>query len=180
MSRKKKAEEAEKTEKGKAKKGPEVHITARDLGQDYIMKNKMVTAIVIALMLAVGLVVFIALYVEEKERVQATYRQMYQNSITAVLDDIDSYQNADGDFDLRYRMLVADMSNLNSYAFLINDFTEEQKSVNSLYTVIIKYPEQTADKMDEITTCLEEVMDGLDKGYDDMDAFVESIDLKGF
>ncbi len=179
MSRKKKAEEAEKTEKGK-KKSPEIHYTARDLGQDYIMKNKMVTAIVISLLLAVGLVVFIALYVEETQKIQATYRQMYQNSITAVLDDIDSYQNADGDLDLRYRMLVADMSNMNSYAFLIDDFTDEQKSVNGLYTVIIKYPQQTAKRMDEITTVLEEVMDGLDKGYEDMDAFIESIDLKGF
>ena len=96
------------------------------------------------------------------------------------MEDIHSYQNADGDFELRYRILVADMSSANSFAFLLDDFTERQKSINGLYTVVIKYPEQTQKRIDEVEVIFADLTANLDKGYDEMDEFVASIDLKGF
>lgn len=154
--------------------------TYRDSGQEYLMRQKMLRAIVIAIILGIALTVFIALYVAETKRVQETYRAQYNKSLIAVLGDIHSYQNADGDFELRYRMLVADMSTANSFAFLLDDFTERQKSINGLYTVVIKYPEQTQKRIDEVEVIIADLTANLDKGYDEMDEFVASIDLKGF
>lgn len=154
--------------------------TYRDSGQEYLMRQKMLRAIVIAIILGIALTVFIALYVAETKRVQETYRAQYNKSLISVLEDIHSYQNADGDFELRYRILVADMSSANSFAFLLDDFTERQKSINGLYTVVIKYPEQTQKRIDEVEVIFADLTANLDKGYDEMDEFVASIDLKGF
>ena len=171
MSRKpKKKDEAQKM----------LEYTYRDSGQEYLMRQKMLRAIVIAIILGIALTVFIALYVAETKRVQETYRAQYNKSLISVLEDIHSYQNADGDFELRYRMLVADMASANSFAFLLNDFTERQKSINGLYTVVIKYPEQTQKRIDEVEVIFADLTANLDKGYDEMDEFVASIDLKGF
>lgn len=154
--------------------------TYRDSGQEYLMRQKMLRAIVIAIVLGIALIVFVALYVAETKRVQETYRAQYEKSLVNVAADIQSYLNADGDFELRYRMLVSDMANANSYAFLLNDFTDRQKSINELYTVILKYPDQTKEKMEELDTVFQDLLDNLDKGYEEMDQFVASIDLKGF
>ena len=171
MSRKpKKKDEAQKM----------LEYTYRDSGQEYLMRQKMLRAIVIAIILDIALTVFIALYVAETKRVQETYRAQYNKSLISVLEDIHSYQNADGDFELRYRMLVSDMASANSFAFLLNDFTERQKSINGLYTVVIKYPEQTQKRIDEVEVIFADLTANLDKGYDEMDEFVASIDLKGF
>ncbi len=171
MSRKpKKKDEAQKM----------LEYTYRDSGQEYLMRQKMLRAIVIAIILGIALTVFIALYVAETKRVQETYRAQYNKSLISVLEDIHSYQNADGDFELRYRMLVSDMASANSFAFLLNDFTERQKSINGLYTVVIKYPEQTQKRIDEVEVIFADLTANLDKGYDEMDEFVASIDLKGF
>ena len=97
-----------------------------------------------------------------------------------MLEGIHSYQNADGDFELRYRMIVSDMSVANAFAFLLKDFTERQKSVNELYTVFIKYPDQTRERIDEVEVIFADLTANLDKGYEEMDVFVASIDLKGF
>ena len=154
--------------------------TYRDSGQEYLMRQKMLRAIVIAIILGIALMVFIALYVAETKRVQETYRAQYDKSLVNVLADIHSYQNADGDFELRYRMLVSDMASANSFAFLLDGFTERQKSINGLYTVVIKYPEQTQKRIDEVEVIFADLTANLDKGYDEMDEFVASIDLKGF
>ena len=77
-------------------------------------------------------------------------------------------------------MIVSDMSVANAFAFLLKDFTERQKSVNELYTVFIKYPDQTRERIDEVEVIFADLTANLDKGYEEMDAFVASIDLKGF
>jgi len=175
---KEKKEKKAKTARDEAMKM--IEYTYRDSGQEYLMRQKMLRAIVIAIVLGIALVVFIALYVAERHRVQETYRMKYQKALIDVEADVQSYLNADGDFDLRYRMLVADMSTANSFAFLLDDFTEQQKSVNGFYTVIIKYPQQSRERMDEIAPIFADLNANLDKGYEEMDEFVESINLKGF
>ncbi len=169
----------EKKEK-KNKRDELLKYTARDIGQEYIMKRKMLSAIFWAIILAIALVVFIALYVEESHRIQETYRTNYIRAIETLQDDINSYVNAEGDKDFWYRMVVADMSTVNSFSFLIDDFTEEQKCINGLYTVLLKYPQQSTERMDEIQAILDDVLANLDKGYVEMAEFVESVNKKGF
>ena len=95
--------------------------TTRDLGQEFIMKKKMIAAIFALLITLSALAVFIALYVDERKRVQQTYYEQYLKCVETTIQDIDSYNNAEGDLEFRYRRIVADMSSVNSFAFLIDD-----------------------------------------------------------
>lgn len=158
-----------------------LHYTARDYGQEYIMKRKMIRAIFIAIMLGIALVVFVALYVDQSRRVQETYRSQYTKAIETVVFDIDDYKKAEGDYELRYRMMVADMSNVNAFAFLLDDFEKEQKSINSLYTCYIKYPQQMQEKLEEVKGILENILKANNKNsYEKIDDFVKTINLKGY
>ncbi len=168
----------DKTKKEKAEEM--IRYTSRDLGQEFIMKRKMIRAIVMAILMAIGLAVFAALYVDEKRRVQETYRKQYINNIRAVREDIADYMNADGDFDFRYRRIVADMSSASSFAFLLDGYEEKQKTINELYTVLLKYPKQSVEKLEDIAAALDDILASLDKGYEEVDALIETYDLKGF
>jgi len=155
--------------------------TARDYGQEYIMKRKMIRAIVIAIFLAIALIVFVALYIDQSRRVQETYRTQYQKAIEDVVYDLDDYGTAEGDYELRYRMIVGDMSNVNEFAFLLEDFEEEQKSINSLYTCFLKYPQQMQEKIEDVKKVLENIMNASNKdSYEKIDKFVDTINLKGY
>ena len=55
--------------------------TARDNGQEYIMKKKMLRAVFIAIITLIALAVFIALYLDEKKTVQQTFRKEYKACI---------------------------------------------------------------------------------------------------
>lgn len=155
--------------------------TARDFGQEYIMKRKMIRAMVVAIMLGIALIVFIALYIDQSRRVQETYHTKYVKALETVAFDIDDYLDAEADYDLKYRMIVADMSNANAFAFLMDDFEDEQKSINSLYTCFIKYPEQMQEKMDDVKKVLEDILSVDNKdSYEKIDEFVDTINLKGY
>lgn len=154
--------------------------TYRDLGQELIMRRKMWRAITLFIMTLIALVVFIALFISERQRIQQTYAEKYNRSMETFLYDMDDYLNAEADFELRYRMIVSDAANMSAFAFLREDFEEEQKSVNALYTAILKYPEQMGERMSEIR----EIVDGIrnyEKGaYDKLNEFIDSINLKGY
>jgi len=159
-----------------------VNYTYRDNGQEFIMKRKMVTAIIVTILFAIALAVFIALYIDERAKVQETYKRQYGLCIEKVLYDIESYNGAEGDHEFRYRRIVADMNSVASFAFLIEDLevTGQQKTVNELYTAFLKYPVQMKEKLGDAKTALEDINANLDKGYDEAAAIVESIDLKGY
>ena len=157
-----------------------VKYTARDFGQEYIMKRKMVRAIVLAILSLIALAVFVALYIAETAKVKEKFRQQYRKSLDTFSLDLDNYLNADGDFEFRYRVLLSDISNVNAFVFLVDDYEDKQKSINGLYTVFIKYPEQTQKRLDEVAVFIKDVIANLDKGYEEMDKFVESIDKKGY
>ena len=157
-----------------------IEYTARDYGQEYIMKKKMWRAIVLFLLTLIALIVFIALFINEKHRVQETYRRQYSRAVTNLGSSIDDYQNADANFDLWYRMIMSDIADAKSFIFLIDDYEKEQKSINSLYTVILKYPEQTQERMAEIRELVQNLQDNNGDAYDKIDAFVETIELKGY
>ena len=104
----------------------------------------------------------------------------YLKCVEIVISDIESYNNAEGDYDFRYRRIVADMNSVSSFAFLLKDFDEEKITINELYTVFLKYPEQMSSKLDEAHQALSDIYANLDKGYDEANALVESIELKGY
>lgn len=159
-----------------------VKYTYRDNGQEFIMKRKMVTAIIVTIVFAIALAVFIALYIDETRKVQETYRRQYGLCIEKVLYDIDSYNGAEGDHEFRYRRIVADMNSVASFGFLIDDLevSDHKKTINELYTAFLKYPVQMKDRLDDAKTALEDINSNLDKGYEEAQAIVDSIDLKGY
>ena len=157
-----------------------VNYTYTDSGQEYIMKKKMIRAIILMILSLIALVVFIALYLAESYKIQETYRKQYKKHLTTLNNDIENYLNADGDLEFRYRLLISDISGANSFAFLIDDFVDEQKTINGLFTVFLKYPEQTRERLSEVKEALDDILANLDKGYDKIDEFIESINLKGY
>ena len=144
------------------------------------MKRRMISAIILFIVTFVALLVFIALYMDEVKLVQETYRKQYVTNLTDVVTDIGSYKDGEGDKEMRYMRIVSDMSSANSFVFLIEDLESRRKTVNELNACLIKYPEQMKGKLDELETALKDILDGLDKGYDEMQALVDSIDKQGY
>ena len=144
------------------------------------MKRRMISAIILFLITFVALLVFIALYMDEVKRVQETYKRQYRTGLDDVITDIESYKNAEGDLDLRYMRIVSDMSSANAFGFLIEDLDEEKKTINEVSVCLIKYPEQMKEKLDELETAVNDILDDLDKGYDEARALVDSINKQGY
>ena len=157
-----------------------IEYTARDYGQEYIMKKKMWRAIILFLLTLIALIVFIALFINEKQTVQETYRKQYRRAVTNLGASIDDYQNADANDDLWYRMIVSDAADMKSFIFLIDEMEEEQKSINGLYTTILKYPEQSKKRMKEIRELVQNLEDANGDAYDKINEFVDTIELKGY
>ena len=149
------------------------------MNQEKIMKRKMVTAIALCIIAIVGMLVFIGLYIDEKNSVQQTYRSQYHTSLKHVSDDVTSYLEAEGDKEMRYTRLVSDMSNAGSFAFLIDGFTEKQIIVNELSTCLLKYPDQMKGKLEDVKTAVDDMQQELDKGYEKAKEIVDSVDKKG-
>ena len=151
--------------------------------QEYIMKRRMIHAIIFALITGMALAVFIGLYIDETHRVQETYRTQFIANLSHTLDSVDSYLDAEGDLELRYRVIVSTMSSTNSFAFLLDALPQSQKiAVNELHTCLLKYPQQMTERerMEEMRAALSDVKDHLDKGYEEMQAIVDAIDKKGY
>ena len=174
MARKDKISENKKQEAEKL-----LQYTYRDSGQEFIMKRKMLRAIVISLLAIIALIVFIALYISETYRVQETYRTQFDRALTNAISRMQDYEDADGDFELRYRMIFAEVTNLNTFSFLLNNKVEEHKRLNELYTVFLKYPEQVDARMPEIREILENINTSETKAYEELEEFVDSIDKMG-
>ena len=151
------------------------------MGQEELMKRRMVRAIVLLVIAIISLVIFIGLYVDEKRRVQETYRAQFKQSMLHVSEDIGDYLNGESDYDMRYMRVACDMGSANSFAFLIENFTEQRKTVNRLYTVLLKYPDQMNDRaqLEKVKAAAEGMADGLSTGYEEAQAIVDAIDKKG-
>ena len=149
--------------------------------QEHLMKQRMVTAIVLFSVTFVTLLVFIGLYADEHRRVQETYQTRYEANLVRVQEDIESYLNAEGDYDMRYMRLAMDMSNAREFAFLINNFDDKQIIVNELYTILLKYPEQMQqeENLNALYTATDDILKHLDQGYEEAKALIDSIDKQG-
>lgn len=150
------------------------------MNQEKLMKRRMIRAIILFLITFVALIVFIALYIDETKRVQETYRKQYKTNLVKVSQDIDSYTNGEGDLELRYMRIVNDMSAANAFKFLIDSPEEEKRTINEITTCLMKYPEQMKEKLGDMKNALDDIIEDLDKGYDETQKVVDSVDKKGF
>ena len=151
-------------------------------GQETLMKRRMISAIILFLITFIALLVFVGLYIDESRRTQETYNTQYVTNLTHVSEDIGSFLDAEGDKDFRYVRIISDMSSANSFAFLLDRLSEDRKkTVNELNACIMRYPEQMQEenKLTELKTALEDIIAGLDQGYDEAQALVDSIDKQG-
>ena len=151
-------------------------------GQETLMKRRMISAIILFLITFIALLVFVGLYIDESRRTQETYNTQYVTNLTHVSEDVGSFLDAEGDKDFRYVRIISDMSSANSFAFLLDRLSEDRKkTVNELNACIMRYPEQMQEenKLTELKTALEDIIAGLDQGYDEAQALVDSIDKQG-
>ena len=149
------------------------------MNQEKLMKKRMWTAIIMFIITLIALLVFIGLYIDEKERVQKTYRSQYRTELRHVSGEIEGYLNTEGGYDTRYSMIIGYMGSASSYAFLIDGFEDKQKTINELNTCLIKYPEQMSERLPDVKKAIDDILDDLDKGYDEAAAIVSEINKKG-
>ncbi|MBR5372825.1 MAG: hypothetical protein IK130_11500 [Oscillospiraceae bacterium] len=150
--------------------------------QEHIMKRRMVIAIMLMIAAVIAMLVFLGLFVDEKRRVQETYRTQFNANLADTVEAVDSFLKDDNDKEFRYRRILSDMAGADSFAFLLENLTEEQKiAVNELHSCLIKYPEQMKDKtrLADMRQALVDMGENLDKGFEEAKAVVDAIDRKG-
>ena len=150
------------------------------MNQDKIMKRRMITAICLMIISFIALAVFIGLYIDETHRVQDSYKKQFRTELGHAAEETEIYLDAEGGKDLIYRRITMYMGNASSFAFLIEDFTDQQRIINEVSTALMKYPEQMSGKISDLKTAVNDILADLDKGYDEMKAIFESLDLKGY
>lgn len=149
------------------------------MNQEKIMKAKMVTAFIMLFAALAGLFVMTGLYIDKSQEVQDTYKDKYKQNLESTVEEIDTYLKNEKDFELRYNMIISNLGAARNMVFLIDGYTEEQKTINELHYCYIKYPEQMKDKLKDTKTALEHIIQNLDKGYDEADKIVGSVDKLG-
>ena len=149
------------------------------MNQEKIMKAKMVTAIFIALAAVVAVFVFAGLYFDQRRMNRLEYIDQYENNILLAAEEIDKYNEKQTDYDLHYNMVLYDLGAARAIIFLIDDYTEKQKIINELHYCFVKYPNQMREKLDDSSKALHDIVDHLDKGYDEAKEIVDSINKLG-
>ena len=145
------------------------------------MKRKMITAIIWSIILLIALIVFIGLFVDKTKENQQRYKDQYLRSMSDAADEIDVYLKTKIDYEMHYNMVLSDLGAARSFIFLVEDgeWTDRQKTVNELHYCLVKYPDQMKNKLEDVSSALKDVYDNLDKGYDEMNAIVDSVDKMG-
>lgn len=149
------------------------------MNQEKIMKAKMLTAIFIAIAALAAAFIFAGLYSDEKTKTRLAYITQYEDNITKAAEEIDKYLEKQTDYDIHYSMVLSDLGAARSMVFLVDDYTDKQKTINELHYCFVKYPQQMSGKLEEASEALHHIAEHLDKGYDEAQAIVDSIDKKG-
>lgn len=139
----------------------------------------MVCAIVMFFAALAAAAVMLFLYIDKAKEVQETYKSKYQQNLEYTVEEIEEYLSTGKDFNLHYNMVVSDLGAARNMVFLIDDYTDEQKTINELHYCYVKYPEQMKDKLEDTKNALSDILDNLDKGYTEADEIVDSIDKLG-
>lgn len=143
------------------------------------MKRKMISAIIWSLILLIALLVFIGLYVDKSREIQTTYKKQYKQNLSDATEELDTYFDRKIDYDMHYNMVLSDIGAARSFVFLIEDYTENQKAINELHYCLVKYPKQMKTRLEAVNQGLKDIVDNLDKGYDEIREVVDSVDKMG-
>lgn len=149
------------------------------MNQEKIMKAKMVTAIFIAIAAIFAIFVFAGLYFDQQQKNRLSYIEQFENNLSLAAGEIDTYCEKKTDYDLHYSMLLSDLGAARAMIFMVDDYTEKQKIINELHFCFVKYPEQMRDKLEEASTAMHDIADHLDKGYEEAQALIDSVDKLG-
>lgn len=155
------------------------------MNQEKIMKRRMISAIVFAFISLTALFVFVGLYSEEKSKIQIKYREQYIENLLEAHNELDTYLQKNTDYELHYNMVLSDLGAARSFIFLMNNkddkmnIAEKQKTINEFHYCFVKYPEQMSKKLKDADTAIFDIAYGLDKGYDEAQAVVDSINKLG-
>lgn len=143
------------------------------------MKAKMIAAIFIAAFALIAAFVFAGLYRDERSKTRLAYIEQYEYNITQAADELDVYLEKETDLDIHYNMTLSYIGTARSMVFLVDDYTEKQKTINELHYCFVKYPDQMKGKLKESSKALHDIADHLDKGYEEAQDIVDSIDKLG-
>ena len=143
------------------------------------MKRKMISAIIWSLILLIALLVFIGLYVDKSREIQTTYKKQYKQNLSDATEELDTYFDRKIDYDMHYNMVLSDIGAARSFVFLIEDYTENQKAINELHYCLVKYPKQMKTRLEAVNQGLKDIVDNLDKVYDEIREVVDSVDKMG-
>ena len=149
--------------------------------QEKLIRERIVVRTILLSITIIALVVFIGLYTDEKRHVQEAFTTRYEANLERVQEDILSYLEAEGDYEMRYTRLLTDMSTAKEFAFLIDNFADKQIIVNEMYTILLKYPEQMQEEenLKAMYTAVGDIRNHLDQGYVEAKELVNSIDKLG-
>ena len=139
----------------------------------------MISAIIWSLILLIALLVFIGLYVDKSREIQTTYKKQYKQNLSDATEELDTYFDRKIDYDMHYNMVLSDIGAARSFVFLIEDYTENQKAINELHYCLVKYPKQMKTRLEAVNQGLKDIVDNLDKGYDEIREVVDSVDKMG-
>ena len=78
--------------------------------QEKLIRERIVVRTILLSITIIALVVFIGLYTDEKRHVQEAFTTRYEANLERVQEDILSYLEAEGDYEMRYTRLLTDMS----------------------------------------------------------------------
>lgn len=150
------------------------------MNQERIMKVKMLASMILSLFTVIALCVFIALYFDLKAKTRQTYIEKYMENLTYACEEIDTYLDTKTDLELHYNMILSDVGAARTLIFLIDDYNEEkQKTINTFHYCLVKYPDQMKEKLEESRTAMDDITANLDKGYDELEEIIESVDKLG-
>lgn len=149
------------------------------MNQEKIMKAKMITAIVFAVTALIAVLVFAGLYFDQRQKNRLDYIYRYENSILNAAEEIDKYNEKLTDYDLHYNMILSELGAARTIVFLVDGYTDEQKIINEIHYCFVKYPDQMKNKLNESAQAFHDIADHLDKGYEEVQEIINSVDKLG-
>lgn len=150
------------------------------MNQEKIMKMKMIVSIILSVFTTISMCIFIALYIDEGKKIQRTLRQKYTENLAYAGEEINTYLQTGKDLDIHYNMLLSDIGTARNLVFLLDNFSEEKKkTINTFHYCLVKYPEQMKGKLKESKTAIDFIAQNIDKGYDELQLIIESVDMLG-
>lgn len=149
------------------------------MNQEKIMKAKMITAIVFAVTALIAVLMFAGLYFDQRQKNRLDYIYRYENSILNAAEEIDKYNEKLTDYDLHYNMILSELGAARTIVFLVDGYTDEQKIINEIHYCFVKYPDQMKNKLNESAQAFHDIADHLDKGYEEVQEIINSVDKLG-